>query len=286
LYLTLYYPDRLEYYASDKPAESVTAAEALTAIAEPAQNPTGEVPVFHFRRARRTIKSELANVVTLQDGVNKLFADMMVAAEFGAFRQRYIISNSDAGQLKNAPNEIWSLPAGDGVGQATSVGEFSATDLKNYLSAMESLAASIGIITRTPKHYFFSQGSVPSGEALIAMEAPLNKKAQRYIDRFSPVWEAIGEFLLRLDGKSVPSHSVKAFFERPETVQPKTQAEIVKANVDAGIPLATVLREDGWSQDRLDKLDEDKRAEQVASTSGLAQALLNQQRQFDQGNPG
>jgi hypothetical protein len=284
LYLTLYYPDRLEYYASDKPAESVTSAEALTAIAEPAQNPTGDIPVFHLRRARRAIQSELTNVVTLQDGVNKLFADMMVAAEFGAFRQRYIIANSDTGQLKNAPNEIWSIPAGDGVGQGTSVGEFSATDLKNYLSAMESLAASIGIITRTPKHYFFSQGAVPSGEALIAMEAPLNKKAQRYIDRFSPVWESIGEFLLKLDGRAVPPHSVKAIFEKPETIQPKTRAEIVKANVDSGVPLATVLRDEGWSQDRLDKMAEDKQAEQVSGTAGLAQALLNRQRQFDRGN--
>ncbi|NIS83046.1 MAG: phage portal protein, partial [Anaerolineales bacterium] len=129
------------------------------------------------------------SILDLQDAVNKLLADMMVAAEFGAFKQRWIISYSDPGNMRNAPNEIWALPAGDGAGQQTQVGEFGVTELDNFYDAIDRLATAIGIISRTPRHYFYQQGGDPSGEALIAMEAPLNKKITRHIERFTIVWQ-------------------------------------------------------------------------------------------------
>ena len=46
-------------------------------------------------------------MIPLQNAINKLVTDLMVAAEYGAFMQRWIISNADTSSLKNAPNEIW-----------------------------------------------------------------------------------------------------------------------------------------------------------------------------------
>jgi hypothetical protein len=248
-----------------------------------ALNPFSIVPVFHFRRDRREIQSEFANALPLQDAVNKLLADMMVAAEYGAFRQRYIISQGDPGVMKNSPNEIWMLQSGDGAGQGTQVGEFSATDLSNYLAAMDKLASSIATITRTPKHYFLATGGDPSGEALMTMESPLVKKATRYIARFTPTWKALASFLLALDGSAIPPASITPIYDAPETIQPKTAADIRKVNVESGIPIVTILRNEGWTQEQLDVLAEDKQAEQSAGTAGLAQALLAKQRSFDQG---
>lgn len=111
--VTLYYPDRLEYYRSQKKHDDLDPAAGwrdLEASADPAVNPYGLVPVFHFRPERRRVKSDLADALPVQDAINKLLADMMVAAEFGAFPQRYVISNADTSSLKNAPNEIWELP--------------------------------------------------------------------------------------------------------------------------------------------------------------------------------
>jgi hypothetical protein len=147
--ITLYYPDRLEYYVSRSKAGQVKNGKGFIPAEPPsAPNPWGTIPVFHLRKERRADgKSELHNVTPVQDAINKLLADMMIAAEFGAFKQRYIISNAEnLGQFKNAPNEIWDLPAGDGQGQGTQVGEFGETNLSNYLSAIKdhvlSLAAS------------------------------------------------------------------------------------------------------------------------------------------------
>lgn len=262
-YLTLYYTDKLEYYVSTKESERVEKGADFQPDPEmpTAENPFDEVPVFHFRPSRRMVKSDLTDVIPPQDGINKLLIDMMVAAEYGAFKQRYIISNADnLGKLKNAPNEIWDVPAGDGQGQQTSVGEFSATELKNYFDAIDNLAMAIGAITRTPKHYFFTQTGDPSGESLMAMEAPLVKKTQDRIDRFIPTWKRLAAFLLKLEGMDVKPSAITPNFADPHTIQPLLQAQIRKTNSEAGVPVKTQLRDEGWTEKELNQMDEDKGA--------------------------
>lgn len=282
--LNLYYPDRIEYYRSVQAAENVSSYRALLPLeGRPVEtNPFGEIPVFHLRRERRVIESELTNVIEPQNAINKLLADMMVAAEFGAFRQRYVISNMDVGKLKNAPNEIWDLPAGDGMGQATQVGEFGETNLSNYLDAMDKLAASIAIITRTPRHYLFSHSGQMSGEALIAMEAPLNKKVTQYIERFSAVWCQVAHFMLALSGVQVEPEAITAIYDDPATVQPLMQAQMRQTNVSAGLPLITVLRKEGWTEGQIAEMQRDQETEQEMTQKTLAGAMLDAQRNFDQ----
>ena len=272
--MTLYYPDRLEYYVSKQKASNVQSAKGMEPAEEPvAANPFNEIPVFHFRTGRRAA-SELQDVVPLQNGINKLLIDMMVAAEYGAFKQRWIISNTQVdGKLKNAPNEIWDLPAGDGVGQQTQVGQFEATDLSVYLAAIDNLAAAIGIISRTPKHYFYSQGGDPSGEALIALEAPLNKKCTRHIARFTPTWQRAAAFLLKLADKQVERTAITPVFEEPETVQPLTRAQVRQFEVTSGIPLTTAVRREGWTQAEIDQMAEDRAAESEW-TSNIGDQML------------
>lgn len=285
LRLTLYYPDRLEYYGTTQKADSVSSANAFLPLAEAvAPNPYGEIPVFHFRLARRKTKSDLANVVPIQNGINKLLADMMVAAEYGAFKQRWVISNAEVqGKLKNAPNEVWDLPAGDGIGQQTMVGQFDATPLKNYLDAIDNLSMAVSSITRTPKHYFFSIGSNLSGEALNAMEAPLNKKAQDRIDRFIPEWRAASRFLLKIAGVEIPMSEIRPEFDRPEVSLPRTEAETTQMEVGAGMPLVTSLRRRGWSDADIERMLQDKHEDDARAQVSLGQALLDAQRRFDQG---
>jgi hypothetical protein len=282
--ITLYYADRIEYYVSTK--SDISSAAAFQPALEPmATNPYGQIPVFHFRPSRRIIKSDLKNVIPLQNGINKLLTDMMVAAEFGAFKQRYIISNVDTrGKVRNAPNEIWDLPAGDGVGQQTSVGEFSATDLNNYLLAVDNLAAAISSVTNTPRHYFFSSGGVPSGEALIVMEAPLNKKAQDRIEMFTPTWQAVIAFALFVDGVNADQEEIMPVFTEPETIQPKTSTEISQMRVAMGVPLNTALKREGWTQAELDAMADDQAEAQMSSQGSLALALMNAERQFNAGD--
>jgi len=286
--VTLYYPDRLEYYITRGDAKNITSYKALISLEpEIATNTYGKIPVFHFRIKKRLTKSDLENVVPIQNGINKLLTDMMVAAEYGAFKQRWIISNADGlGKLRNAPNEVWTIPSGDTQGQGTSVGQFEATDLANYLNAIDRLASAIAVITRTPKHYLFSQGGDPSGEALIAMEAPLNRKAQDRIDRFTATWQQAAAFMLQIMGITVKPQDITPLFDKPETVQPMTQAQVRQATVAAGVPLKTSLRWEGRSEEEIKAMEKDKQEEQTQQAAMLGQELARAQRQFDQGNNG
>jgi len=281
--LILYYADHLEYYVT---RSKVGAASELTAkrfeLTDEKENPYKAIPVFQFR-LHRDVRSELADVIPLQDAANKLLSDMLVVAEFGAFRQRWVISNSDTTQLKNAPNEIWSIPAGDGTGQQTQVGDLAPTDLLGYLNAIDKLATAIGVISRTPKHFLYGQGGDPSGEALIAAEAPLNRKASDYISRLTPTWKQALSFALTLMGTPVDPSAITLQYERPETVQPLTTSLIRQNSVTAGIPLVTTLRREGWSETEIEQMEEDRAAESEAQTQSLGAALARAQRTFDQG---
>ena len=74
-HITLYYQDRSEFYVSGVPADQVSSYKAFVPAEDPVvPNPYGVVPVFHFRRERRAIKSELANIYGPQDAINKLLA--------------------------------------------------------------------------------------------------------------------------------------------------------------------------------------------------------------------
>jgi len=285
-FLTIYYPDRLEYYETK--GKQVTSYKAFVlsedeALENPARNEYGVIPVFHFRRDRRRISSELVNILPIQDAVNKLIADMMVSAEFGAFRQRYIISNADENVLKSSPYDNWLLPAADKDGQPTQVGQFDATDLKNYIDAIASKVSAISAISRTPHHYFFGQTAAPSGEALIALEAPLNKKAKRLAGILGRTWQRVAQFLLLLEGVNVELQDIHPVFEPVQTVQPRTEAEIREIAVRTGLPLVTVLRRQGWTEAEIAEMRQDKTDEAAEQQNSLAKALLAQQRQFDGG---
>lgn len=276
-YITLYYPDRMEYYKTDSKNKPSSAAVFRPMEPASAPNPYGIIPVFHLRANRGQNQGELANIRTLQDAVNKLLADMMVSAEFGAFPQRYIITDSDTSTLKNNPGEIWTIPAGDGQGQSASAGQFQPTQLNNYLDAIDKLASSIAIISRTPKHYFFNAGASLSGEALIAMESPLTKKVDQYQAVFGATWKEIGAFVSALKGTAVEQGDIIPVWEPAQSIQPYTEAQTLKVNTDAGIPLITQLKRQGWSEGEIKAMQKDD-DEQKQRNAKLAPILLDEAR--------
>ena len=285
--LTLYYPDRFEYYTARGQRADISTGKAFQPDTPPtAPNPYGEINVYHIRREQRAIISELADIITPQAQLNKVLADMMIAAEYGAYKQRYVISNMTGldKKIKNAPNQIWDLAPGDGEGQPTSVGEFSATELSNYLAAIERSAGVIATIAGIPKTLLFAQGDIPSGASLRALEAPLVRKAERYAGRWEVTWRKVLRWLMAQAGLGdVPTTDIDVVWSEPATTQPEVDATTVKTLVEAGVPLRTALRRQGWSDAELDQLQQDKEDEDAAgadlATAYLAAAEANANRQ-------
>lgn len=294
-HVTLYYSDHLEYYVASKAAENeqgaeineksfipdVTRAGVVATESEvtwPLNPYAPDMPVFHFRVEKRIIKSDIKNVIPLQNGMNKLMADMMITSEFAAWPQRYFITNANVSALQVKPGTILGVPSGSKEEQATSAGEFGAAQLTNFTGSIDKLIGYTSSITNTPKHYFDPSSDAPSGEALIAMESPLNKKAQDRIDKFTPVWQRVAAFALRIQGMTVTQKDITPEFDAPETIQPKTSADIIKIVTDAGVPLDTALFNAGWTQAEVDAMNKIKDTASSKAQTGLASALLQAQR--------
>ena len=242
------------------PKETGTEAKSYTLDTD------GEVelpvfPVFHFRADRRQTRPDFADVVPLQDGVNKLFADLMVTSEGCAFPFRALISPSDVNIPAIKPGDFLAIPGSAGDEQPTSIIQLAQANLSIYTEAKRDLAHAMASISRTPRHYFQSQGGDPSGEALQAMEAPLIKKVKRYMARVEGTWCDLCAHMLDLDGMpGVEPEAITANWDDPRTVQPLSQAQTREINVRAGIPIVTQLRDEGWREAELGQMAEDNMA--------------------------
>lgn len=268
--ITLYYPERLEHWVIKKEFTGTALDKASAFERESVEaNTYGVIPVFEL-----TSEGEIFRVLTIQDAINKLFSDMMVSSDFATYPIRWYIGNADPGTIKNAPN-MWAwFPAGDGQGQASSVGQFDAAGLSNFSVEVDKLAERLLVITRTPKHYLMSTSANVSGEALLAMEAPLIKKCKKRQRQFSAQWQEIVTFLLQLDGVTVQPSDISVSWERSESVQPFTEAQTQQILVNTGMPLVTILKRYGWTEKEIDGLLADREAEESARRT-LAQGLLN-----------
>jgi len=276
---TVSFPDRIERWATRAQAANITTAEAFEPDPEQptVPNPFGQVPIFHLRVHHRRALSDLGDIVPLQAALNKLLADMMVSAEFGAFKQRYVITDAETrGKLRNAAGEIWEFPAG------SSVGELTATELQNFLGAIESLAAQIGAISSTPKHYMLEgTAAQASGEALIAQEAPLVAKVQDRIAAFTPTWRRALRFCAEIMGEDPAL--IAPQWAPTNTIQPVTEAEIVAKYRQAGVPLPAALRRAGWTEEEIATALEEAALEEAARRESLGMMMAAAQVDFDRG---
>lgn len=256
-YANLYYEKHIEKYK----ANGTPAINSSFELYEQQANPFMRIPIIHFKA-----ENVLADIITLQDAINKLFADMMVVAEFNAFRQRWMITNADISALVASPQSIMQIPKGMNDEEGTQIGEFSAADLGMYLDTMDKLANAIAVISRIPKHYFVATGSAISGEALTVMEAPLVKKVSIQAKTLGQGWQEVAKLI----GGSEYSVPVWANFY---TEQPQAIAQTIKTLVETGVPLMTVLKRSGWSEGEVEQLLSDLEEEQERRTAQNATAI-------------
>jgi hypothetical protein len=201
----------------------------------PVPNRWGVVPVVPILNRPGLLEpsvSEIENILSKQDMINKLLADMVVAAEYGAFRQRWatgveIPDDSDGdGQPSDefiaAVNRLWSVTAPD-----AKFGEFGQTDLDPYVKAIVMLVQHIASQTATPPHYLLNTGVLPSGESLRAAEAPLVAKAKRRQRGFGASWAEVMRLALLMNGRELPAgETITTVWADPES---RTESEHVDA---------------------------------------------------------
>ncbi len=265
VYANVYLPDAIWKFEAPAPGEGVGVESVRwtpRAGDEMVANPLKVVPIVEFRNRPRTngsARSEIEDVLSVQDQINKLVCDMLVASEFAAYPQRYAAGiepdvDPDTGEekppFKAAIDRVWTT--GD---PETKFGQFAAADLGNYVKAIENRVQSLASRTRTPPHYLLGQsGSFPSGESLKATETGLVAKVRSKARHFGESWEEVMRLAGDVEEKDGLSAAIGAevIWRDPES---RTEAEHIdalgKLRVMLNVPLEQLWADAGYTPQQI-----------------------------------
>lgn len=269
--LTMYYPDRIEKYVTRNSSSSRTIPDRGGDFIEyrperevwPLPNEYGEVPVFHFPNNSdigHWGRSELANVIPIQDALNKSVADMLVAMEYVALPQRW--ATGVEVQIDEATGKVIP-PFETGVdrifatsNEATKFGQFAAADLTQFLEVQDNFTLKIARVSGTPAHYMMlDPGSFPSGEAMKTAEARFVAKVRDRQIAFGNAWESAMQFALRIAG-GPEDVQLSATWNDPAPRSDRDHIEqLVRKHVELGVPRAQVWREAGYTDDQIERME-------------------------------
>jgi hypothetical protein len=179
VFATLYLPEAVYKYQSHERVKSNAVQKKITWVPRAddpgGANPLGVVPVVPFYNRPTMLgggRSDLEPAYALQDAITKLALDMIVASEFGAFMQRWatgvdIPKDEATGRPLNPTDwiagagKLWAVASPD-----AKFGTFQATDLQNFVIAIDMFVQHLAAQTRTPPHYLLAKLINVSGDAL------------------------------------------------------------------------------------------------------------------------
>lgn len=265
-YATLYLPQRIYRYRSQtKRIGEITVGSPADWQARPdgagGANPFGEVPVIPIRNAPSMLgggQSDIAPGIPIQDAINKLSADMLVAAEYAAYRQRVMTGVEQAKDANGNPipvelgvTRLFTVEAPD-----ARVYDLEASDLKNYVQAIEMYVQHLAAQTKTPPHYLLGDVVNASGDALKVAEAGLVSKVRDKMLSFGEGHEDAIRLAFKAMGDEQRASAIDAetLWSDPET---RSFAQTVDAAVklkELGVPDEVLWEEIGWSPQRIDRV--------------------------------
>ncbi|MGK5496384.1 phage portal protein [Streptomyces sp. URMC 125] len=299
-WVTLWLPNAVYMYQRGAPTQGWSQRRRE-------KNPLGEVPVVPIQNRARLVGdplSDLAQVIPIQDAINKIAADALVASEYAAWPQRYVTGLEIIEDENGNPIEPFKI-AVDKLLQAedpqAKFGQFEAADLKNYVNLIDMLVQHMASISRIPFHYFLNGGAVPSGESIISAEAGLVAKARERMLHFGEAWERVLRLCFKvLKDKRAEAWGAEVMWRDPEN---RTEVQHMDALIKRkliGVPTDQLLSDAGYSPQQIERFrkmrEEDAKAEmelarkypmpQAQPAGPNDQAAARQAEKAPQGNSG
>jgi hypothetical protein len=244
----------------------------------PLPNPYGVVPMIEFPNNPRLLtggRSELSGgVIEMCDRINETVFNRMLAAQFSAFRQKWIsgmeiprdpATGAPVEPFRAAVDRLWMTENPDAT-----FGEFSEASLQNYIGAAEADIAHLASITRTPAYYLLPRGQMPSGEALKAAEVGLVNKVKRRQRFFGEAWEQVMRTALTMQGSSqAMDSSCETLWQDPEQKSDSQVGDMLIKLAQIGTPKETL-----WELSGFFSPQQIARMKQQAADEALAAAQI------------
>lgn len=222
----------------------------------PIPNVLGVVPVVPFVNRPDLLRpfgeSEMTDVLSISDAINKLCFDMMMTAESHAAPRRWAtgldlgVSDAQAEVTSEKIRQRWEQARADKVwvsdSTETTFGQFPEASLENFVVAINALTAKAAAMGNLPAHYIGHVTENPSSaDAIRSAEAPLVKQAKRKQRGFGESWEEVMRLaLLVRDGARDPRMaSLETVWRNPETPTVAQMADAL-SKLTGGRPLIDV----------------------------------------------
>jgi hypothetical protein len=268
-YFNLYLPEAVYKWVTKKPtADSgsggLFGSKNKWVLRESGANPLGVVPIIPLPNAPSMLhggRSDLADILDLQDAINKVLADMLIGSEYQAFPQRVLtgveVPRDEKGvplraaALKAAQDRVWTFPNAD-----AKFGEFSAADLSNYIKAKDSLIADLAAQTRLPPQYVTGEITNASAEALKMADMGLVSRVKRKMPGFGTGHVEALQIAFRSMGDTERAEEIHAqtIWADPEI---RSQAQTVDAAVkqkELNVPNEVLWEKIGYSPQEIERM--------------------------------
>lgn len=174
----------------------------------PLANPMAVVPLIPLPnrpRLRGDGQSEVKPIRSNQDAVNKYRTDALIASEFAAYPQRYLLNyEPDTDETTGRPkapfqaaiDRLWTVPPPDPDIEGApepKFGQFQAASLEPYERMIGMEVGHIASISRLPFHELFHGPTsvAPSGEQTKSSESGLEHKVARARLFLGDGWEEV-----------------------------------------------------------------------------------------------
>ncbi len=247
------------------------------------------VPVAAFTPPEGAI-SELRSLLPLQDAYNKVWVDLLSAADDAAFRTpliKGVVFTEDGKALNpDGSNALKLTPAGvlytelppDEVG----LDVIPPADLSNLLNLEETILLRVSLMTGLPMTYITSSRQVASEGTLKQQEASLLARLQERRDVFGDAWEdimraaavyyaiATGEF----DPAAVMDLSFESIWASLSVRDELEQAKLAEAEARFGVNTERILRKYfGYSDQDIEDI---KKHPEFAAVKAMSEMTVSQ----------
>lgn len=259
-YATLYEPNSTVWLEKQAGAWAETSRD---------DHNLGRVPIVMFLNRRRTGDwrgvSEMKDVIPLVDSAARAITNLQIALETHAVPQKWVLgmSKGDFVDADGAPIPAWqsyysAIWANQGKKTDVAVGQFTASDLKNFHDTINHYGQMVSSVTGLPTRYLGQTSVNPAAEGAIrADESRLVLNAEGKASNWGDGWAWVQGIAERFRTGAWPmANQIKTeWFDAgtPTFAQKADALTKLYANGLGVIARESVQDEMGWSQAKKDR---------------------------------
>jgi len=278
---TVYYADRIEKYildggqwlpfmenvvVRDDAGNVVGIADAPwpTPWVDAQGNPLG-IPVAHVHNPGS--KSDLDDVIPLQDGLNKQWLDLLATADSTGFRLLFtfgFVMTTDGKEPNADSSNVVKITPGSAYGTSkpkneVDVKDIEPGDLKSLLMLEERIVFRIADVSDTPLSRFQTTHMIAAEGTLKQQEAPYVSKIMNRQTVYGDAWAWAMQMAVKLamtfGQKSFPEAQLRTIWKPAELRSDKDRADTAKVHAELGVPEEFLWSEQlGYSAEQIAKM--------------------------------